>query len=237
MSVWWMEVVLPERRALDLSAGWTGQVEWKKLVFSKLATLLLADRNELCLLHCEASTLKCVWRNACTVIYLAGLHSYISFKLPCHIMGGSTKHLFRDYKICAEHGWYKTTSPASFSLGNRMFFTVLSDSRALFASSREQTACCCAALSQGCFLVGMHQVFLMQRGKTQSLEMPDLETLCGSEIWYLSKSENLVHVGLLFSRLYSSRVICWSALPSAGSFGNIEQQLWTIIKTGLFLRL
>lgn len=117
-----------------------------------------------------------------------------------------------------------------------MFFTVLSDSRALFASASEQTACCCAALSQGCFLVGMHQVFLVQRRKTQSLEMPDLKTLCASEIWYLSKSEDLVHVGLLFSRLYGSRVVCWSALPSAGSFGNIEQQLWTIIKTGLFFK-
>lgn len=104
-----------------------------------------------------------------------------------------------------------------------MVFTVLTDSRALFASSREQIGWCCAAFSQG--EVGMFQVFLMQRRKTQSLEKPDLKTLCGCKIWYLSKSENLVHVGLLFSRLHGSRVICWSALPSAGSFGNIEQQL------------
>lgn len=154
------------------------------------------------------------------VIYLGELGTYISFELPCHITGGSTKHLFRVYKICAEHGWYKTTSPASFSLENKMFFTVLSDSGALFASSREQVACCCAALSQGCLLVGMFQVFLMQ-----SLEMPDPKTPCGSKIWCLSKSENLVHIGLLFGRLYGSRVICWSALPRGGSFGNIEQQL------------
>lgn len=117
-----------------------------------------------------------------------------------------------------------------------MFFTALSDSRALFASSGEQIACCCATLSQGCFLVGMFQVFLMQRRKTQGLEMPVLKTWCGSKIWYLSKSENLVHGGLLFSRLYGSRVICWSALPTAGSFGNIEQQLWTTMKTGLFFK-
>lgn len=63
----------------------------------------------------------------------------------------------------------------------------------------------------------------MQRRKTQSLEIPDLKTLCGSKIWYPSKSENVV--GLLFSGLYGRRVICWSALPSAGSFGNIEQLL------------
>lgn len=117
-----------------------------------------------------------------------------------------------------------------------MFFTVLTDSRALFAISREQEGCCCAAFSQGCFSGGMFQVFLMQRRKTQSLEKPDLKTLCGCKIWYLSKSENLVHVGLLFSRLHGSRVICWSALPSAGSFGNVEQQLWTIMKTGLFFK-
>jgi len=106
-----------------------------------------------------------------------------------------------------------------------MFFTVLSDSGALFASSREQITWCCAALSQGCFLIGIFQVFLMQRRKTLNLEVPGLETLCGFNIWYLSRSDNLVPVGLLFSRLYGSPVICWSALPSAGSFGNIEQQL------------
>lgn len=117
-----------------------------------------------------------------------------------------------------------------------MVFTVLSDSGALFASSHGQIACCWAALSQGCFLLGMFQVFLMQRRKTQSLEIPDLKTLCGSKVWYPSKSENVVHVGLLFGRLYDRHVICWSALPSAGSFGNIEQLLWTIMKTGLFFK-
>lgn len=109
------------------------------------------------------------------VIYLGELCRYISFELPCHITEGSTKHLFRKYKICAEQGWYKATSP-SFSLENKMFFTVPSDSRALFASSREQTACCYPALSQGCLLVGTFQVFLMHRRKTQSLEMSDLKT-------------------------------------------------------------
>lgn len=76
----------------------------------------------------------------------------------------------------------------------------------------------------------------MQRRKTQSLKMPDLKTLRGLNIWYLSKNENLVHVGLLFSRLHGGHVICWSALPSAGSVGNIERQLWTTMKTGLFFK-
>lgn len=81
-------------------------------------------------------------------IYLGELCRYISFELPCHITEGNTKHLFRKYKICAEQGWYQATSP-SFSLENKMFLTGLSDSRALFASSCEQTACCYPSLSQG----------------------------------------------------------------------------------------
>lgn len=109
-------------------------------------------------------------------ICLGEFCSYISFELPCHITEASTKHLFRKYKICAEQGWYKTTSP-SFSLENKMFFAVLSDSRALFASSSEQTACCYPDLTQGCCLVGMFQVFLMHRRKTQSLGMSDLKAL------------------------------------------------------------
>lgn len=110
------------------------------------------------------------------VIYLGELCRYISVELPCHITEGSTKHLFRKYKICAEQGWYKATSP-SFSLENKMFFTVQSDSGALFASSCEQTAWCYPASMQGCRLVGVFQVFLMHRRKTQSLEMSDLKTL------------------------------------------------------------
>lgn len=110
------------------------------------------------------------------VIYLGELCRYVSFELPCHRTEGSTKHLFRRSKICAEQGWYKATFP-SFSLENKMFFTVLSDSRALFPSSCEQTVCCYPALTQGCRLVGMFQVFLMHRRKTQSLEMSDLKTL------------------------------------------------------------
>lgn len=110
------------------------------------------------------------------VIYLGELCSYISFELPCHITEGSTKHLFRKYKICAEQGWYKATSP-SFSLEKKMFFTVLSDSRALFVSSWEQTACCYPALTQGWCSVGMFQVFLMHRRKTQRWEMSNLKTL------------------------------------------------------------
>lgn len=116
------------------------------------------------------------------VIYLGELCSYISFELPCHITEGSTKHLFRKYKICAEQGWYKATSP-SFSLEKKMFFTVLSDSRALFGSSCEQTARCYPALTQGCRSLGAFQVFLMHKRKTQSLEMPDLKTLCLQDIF------------------------------------------------------
>lgn len=110
------------------------------------------------------------------VIYLGELCRYISFELPCHITEGSTMHLFRKYKICAEQGWYKATSP-SFSLENKMFFTVLSDSGALFASSFEQTVWSYPALTQGCCLVGIFQVFLMHRRETQGLEMSDLKIL------------------------------------------------------------
>lgn len=109
------------------------------------------------------------------VICLGELRRYISFELPCHKTESSTKHLFRKYKICAEQGWYKATSP-SFSLEKKMVF-YSAVSRALFASSCEQTACFYPTLSQGCCLVGMFQVFLMHRRITQSLEMSDLKTL------------------------------------------------------------
>lgn len=66
-------------------------------------------------------------------------------------------------------GGVKTTSPASFFLENKMFFAMVSDSRALFTSSHEQITCCCAGLSQSCSLVGMFQVFLMQRERSQRL--------------------------------------------------------------------
>lgn len=70
-------------------------------------------------------------------ICLGELRRYIGFELPCHITEGSTKHLFRKYKICAEQGWYKATSP-SFSLENKMFFTVLSAGLCLPALMNKQ---------------------------------------------------------------------------------------------------
>lgn len=123
------------------------------------------------------------------VIYSGEFCRYISFELPCHITEGSTKHLFRKYKICAEQEWYETTSP-SFSLEkNKMFLTVLSDSRALFSSSSEQTPGCYSALMQGCCLVGTFQVFLMHRRKTQSLAMSDVKTLWLQDVISFQKWE------------------------------------------------
>lgn len=83
--------------------------------------------------------------------------------------GGAQSTYLEIIKFVLNMGGIKTTSPASFSLENKMVFATVSDSRALFASSHEQIKCCCAGLSQSCSLVGMFQVFLMQKERTQRL--------------------------------------------------------------------